>query len=843
MNRASRAKQTAQACETGSSSPAPALSYASPGTVQIDWTPLFATPAEAPLTRFLTGVFQHKSVDAVDLDPAKGRAQILFQGRNGNVQAALPQVARALAQANVDPGSESTPLRTFAAWAASGKHCRITRYGHRYSTWEILHALPGRVRLYNPLIRRRRDLCRVIEQELMATLGVDRFTTTQLRGTVLIHFNPRHLKTEDLIRLLDGVLLTLDQEASDTPDPDFAICTTSLAVAAASQFAVPALYPVGTALFLYASLPSYQGAWDLLVKERRLGVDILDAVVISLCLASGEIFAGALMSWCLGLGRKLLKKTQDDSRHMLLDIFGKQPRVVCVLRDAVETEIPLEELSRQDTVVVKTGEVVPVDGIIREGFGMLDQHALTGEATPAEKGVGERVFASTVMLAGQVHLAVEKTGGETTAAQITRILNDTLDYKLLALSRGETLADRAVAPTLALGSLAAASIGMNGAMAVVNCDLGTGIRIAAPLALLASLNLCARQGILVKEGRALETLPRVDTILFDKTGTLTRERPEVGKVFTWNGLDEGRIVQYAAAAEHKFTHPIALAVQEKFRQMGLAMPPTDASRYHVGYGITVSVDGRPVRVGSRRFLEREGIAIPPAAQGELERIHTGGHSFILVAVDETLAGALELQASQRPEVQEIIEGLRARGIAHMAILSGDHEEPTRRLADTLGMDRYFAGVLPQDKARYVELLQSEGRTVCFIGDGINDSIALKQADVSISLRGASTVAVDMAQIVFMQEGLRGLCSLFDIARGLERNVNRSWKLILVPNSLCILGVFTLGFGLWHSVVFNEVSILLSFLNGVLPFRKVADLQADRELEMELVLANGNGKAL
>ena len=211
---------------------------------------------------------------------------------------------------------------------------------------------------------------------------------------------------------------------------------------------------------------------------------------------------------------------------------------------------------------------------------------------------------------------------------------------------------------------------------------------------------------------------------------------------------------------------------------------------------------------------------------------------------DVLAGPLvsrELVAEPADErrlaAEEVVAGLRARGVSHLAVISGDHEEPTRRLAQKLGMDRHFAEVLPQDKGRYVELLQKEGRTVCFVGDGINDSIALKKANVSISLRGASTLATDTAQIVFMEESLAKICALKDFSVGLETNVRRSWNLILVPNSICIAGVFLFGFNIWHSVVFNNASALMALANGLRPLRQVARAREARELELRTAFAS------
>jgi cation transport ATPase len=377
-------------------------------------------------------------------------------------------------------------------------------------------------------------------------------------------------------------------------------------------------------------------------------------------------------------------------------------------------------------------------------------------------------------------------------------------------------------------------------VAVVNSDLGTGIRMAAPLAMLSTLALCAQKGVLVKDGRALDLLCEVDTVLFDKTGTLTRERPEVGRVIAANGYHPLQILRFAAAAERRFHHPIALAIRQKASEQRLRLPPADATQYKVGYGITVGIpDGangvHRVRVGSRRFMEMEGVPLPREVQDTLDEVHREGHTMVMVAVDDALGGALELRASVRPEVRGIVRGLRERGIKHIAIISGDHEVPTRRLAEELGMDRYFAQVLPADKADYVEKLQREGRKVCFVGDGINDAIALKKANVSISLRGATSIATDTAHVVFMEQSLGKLCELCDIARDLERNVRNSWLMILGPNIACIAGVFTLGFGIGASVVTNNIAALAALANGLLPMRRVAELEAERRhiLEIEL----------
>ena len=810
------------------------------GTIRIESARLFADPDGALCRRFVGRAFRAAEIDsAVIAGTATAEAVIpaidlQFDATQHSACQVLENVAAMIeAVPSCDPGVEVPSAAT-----ARDRHgaVRYHRFGGQITGWRVVSERVGAIKLENPVLYRKAVLCEAIERELMSVLGIDRYETSARDCRAKIEYDPRQLCPAQIIEILDDALANAEHpEELDRLDLDLAICTASLPVAAIAQFAMPALLPVSAALFAYSAIPSFRGAYDVLVKERRLGVDVLDTIVVMGCLATQQVFPGAILAWCLSVGRYLVRRTEDNSKKLLLGAFGKQPRHVWLVKDGAEIEMPLDRLDKGDVVAVHTGEMVPVDGIVVEGLAMIDQHALTGEAIPAEKGVGDRVFASTVMVAGKIHVAVEKSGSETATAKIAQILNDSAGYKLALQHKGERLADKAVIPTLCLGGLAFATLGPPGAVAVINSDLGTGIRMAAPLAMLSTLALCAQRGVLVKDGRALDLLCEVDTVLFDKTGTLTRERPEVGRVIAANGFRPLQILRLAAAAERRFHHPVALAILQKAAEEGLRLPPTDATQYRVGYGITVGLEGRRVRIGSRRFMELEGIGLTREVEAALDEAHREGHTMVMLAVDDELGGALELRASIRPEVRGIVRGLRERGIKHIAIISGDHEAPTRKLADELGMDRYFAQVLPADKAEYVEKLQREGRKVCFVGDGINDAIALKKANVSISLRGATSIATDTANVVFMEQSLGKLCELRDIARDLDRNVRNSWLMILGPNIACIAGVFTLGFGIGASVVTNNIAALAALANGLLPMRKVAQLEAERRhlLEMQL----------
>ncbi|QFY43365.1 heavy metal translocating P-type ATPase [Candidatus Methylospira mobilis] len=819
------------------------LSVSTPaeGVIRIDNAAPFTDEGHGHhVERFLQKVFTRQEISSAIIHTGNNaRVDLHFDAKHFTVKQTLALLAEVLA-ANGSPSTDAASAlpRVAPLETAKDRHgvLHFHRYGRFVSGFQIISERVGFLKVKNPVLYRKSALCEAVERELMSVLGVERYKTHAMNCTVQIDYDPRRLTRNQIIDILDCALSNAEHQAElDKLDLDLIVCGGSLVVAGVAQFAVPALLPVSAVVFAYTTLPSFQGAYEVLFKERRLGVDLLDAVVVVGCLATMQVLPGAVLALCLSFGRMLVKKTEDNSKKLLLSAFGKHPRFVWLYKDGVETEVSLDKLEQGDTVVVHTGDMVPVDGHIVEGMAMIDQHALTGESTPAEKGAGDRVFASTIMVAGKIYVSVEKAGSETASAKISQILNDTAGYKLSSQNAGERMADQAVAPTLALGALALAAMGPAGGVAVLNSDMGTGIRMAAPLAMLSTLALCAQKGILVKDGRALELMNKVDTVLFDKTGTLTRERPEVGRIITSNGFAENEILMYAATAEQKFHHPIALAIVHKAEELGIELAKTDETQYKVGYGISVGINGRTIRVGSRRFMEMEGIAITPEVEAALDAAHVDGNTLVMVGVDDHLGGALELQAAVRPEVKDIIRGLRERGIKHLAIISGDHEAPTKKLAEELGMDRYFAQVLPADKADYVEKLQKEGRTVCFIGDGINDSIALKQANVSISLRGATSIATDTAHIVFMEQGLGKLCELRDIARSLSDNVRNSWIMILLPNLACVAGVFTLGFGIGVSVLTNNVAALGALANGVRPMRKVAQLEAERRHRLELEL--------
>ena len=332
------------------------------------------------------------------------------------------------------------------------------------------------------------------------------------------------------------------------------------------------------------------------------------------------------------------------------------------------------------------------------------------------------------------------------------------------------------------------------------------------------MRITSEQGILVKDGRALELLSQIDTVVFDKTGTLTEEVPSIGRIHCEDGQDENELLMLVAASEQKQSHPLALAIVREAKQRALEILPLNEAIYEVGYGLKAEVAQQMVYVGSHRFMSLENIAVPLRYQEIEDKCHANGHSLLYVALNHQFVGVIEIVPTIRPESAALIQDLHARQIKTV-IISGDHQKPTQYIADTLGIDRYFAEVLPQDKARLVEALQNEGRSVCFIGDGINDSIALKTANVGISMSGASTIATDTAGIVLMDGTLQQLIPLLKIAHQLDKNLTVSTAATIIPGLICIGGVFFFHLGLVGSIMIFNAGMLASVGNAFLPLAK------------------------
>jgi Cu2+-exporting ATPase len=699
---------------------------------------------------------------------------------------------------------------------------------HRMNRWHVHSETPGRIRAANRVLAEWDGVRSRVEAELLGINGIISFDVNLVTARVLVRFDSHRLSGQGVLEALARATGNLDStDVVSLPRADRAPSGASLQLYASTLNAafvvgtigVPVLLPYRiAATALVAAHLVYSGLRSIFV-EHRLRVDVLDALVISMLLVLKVPVASALMGWVVDFCNVLLESTANMSRKLLTNLFGAQVARAWVLIDGVEVEMSIDDVAPGALIVVRAGEQVPVDGTITEGEALVDQHVLTGEFAPVERGPEERVFAMTIVLAGRIIVRAEQIGHSTQAAKIVEYINGALEHKVRAQIETERFADRMVAPTLFLGAVGGLRSRVTAA-AIINADYGTGVRIAGPLALLASLARAANRGIVIKDGAVLERLTEVTAVVFDKTGTLTEDTPIVARVVsTDDKFSPDELLAIVAAAERRFAHPIARAIVAHAAERGLELPDVSDRTHRIGAGVAVRIGRRQIRIGSRRFIEQEGVRVGEDLEPHVRRIQKLGRTAIYVAAGKRVIGLIEIKASERPEAQRVVSRLHERNI-EVHLLSGDHKVATRTLAELLGIERYAAEVLPQHKADYVRALQQKGHVVAMVGDGINDSVALAVADVSISLRGAANIAMDVANVVLMSGDLGRLDELWTVAEALESNINRSVRMVLWSNTAVIIGALGGVIGLASSIVLNNGVNLLATLNGFLPYYSV-----------------------
>ncbi len=644
---------------------------------------------------------------------------------------------------------------------------------------------------------------------------------------------------------VDALLFTDRQQLQDAMDPvsqqaheqqlkksrrQMQLSLGAVGVASLASF-YPLLTPVAVLAVLYLMRETFKLVWKDFKNGRYLSLYLIGAIVTLGLIATGHLVLAIFVGLMEGFFARIINNLEDNSQGRLVNVFSSHPEQVWVVQSGVELQVAFHDLQVGDQVRVNAGEVMPVDGRIVEGFGQVDQHILTGESQPVDKEVGDEVFASTLLLSGRLTVEVMTAGEDTVAAKISQLLNETQSYKDTVILRGRKIADNFIPVKLGIAALTVPLLGPSAGLAVMFADLGGGLGISGSMSVMTYLQILARQQILIKDGRVFEALRAVDTVVFDKTGTLTQEQPTLGNIHAVDGFTEREVLRLAAAAEYRQPHPVARAILARAEAEHLDLPAVEETSYEVGYGIKVGVEGQIVRVGSARFLQREGIALPDSIAAIRQHAEADSHSLIYVAVDDQLAGLLEMEPTIRPEACEMIQVLKQRGM-DVYIISGDHEAPTRNMAKKLGVEHYFAETLPENKADLVKQLRDEGRFVCFVGDGINDAIALKAAQVSVSLKGASTAATDTAQIIFMDGTLKNLLPLFELVDEFEDTMRRNKVVAFAPGIMTIGGVFFLHFGVLTSMLILYSSILGELVNIFWPLAKHQEALPELPLEDE-----------
>ncbi|MEL6722555.1 MAG: heavy metal translocating P-type ATPase [Pseudomonadota bacterium] len=620
---------------------------------------------------------------------------------------------------------------------------------------------------------------------LLANLGI---LTSVCCGT---HWLNRHKVVPAITKEVDPDI------AASREDAHQAKIGAASMLLASGGWLYPPLGLISVGVISYNIYPILRDALNQWQDSQHTTNESYASLVTLLMLGSGNYFAAGMQNMLYHLSNHYAHKSRKNATQWITDAYNSAPGQVWRLdADNQEHQIPLTQVQAGNLIVVNTGETIPVDGRIETGMALVDQQALTGEADPAEKTVGDNALAATLVIRGRLVIRAAHSGEDNRIQQLNTLLQQTRDYKTALQLRGEHWADQAVLPAFTISALSMPALGVSPALSILYSAPLNSVRAMLSVQTAAHLQSITQQGALIKDGRVLESLPQIDTLLFDKTGTLTETLPEVANITCCGDQTADQLLSLAAAAEQRLEHPIAQAIVTKAQQQNLTLLPVSDSQYDLGLGVSVQINQQHVQVGSLRFIlqaiQCTEAELPDTIRQAMQA--ATGHTLILVAVDGTLQGMLELRPRLRPEIPGLIARLRQRGFAHIAVISGDQQAPTQRLADSLGLDAAYGDVLPQDKAALVQQHQAQGKNVCFIGDGLNDAIAMKQANVSISLNSATPIASETAQIVLTQDNLAPISDLFPLAEQLQHRLNNSlifWTGFGIANAL---SVPLLGFG-------------------------------------------------
>jgi len=668
--------------------------------------------------------------------------------------------------------------------------------------WRVAHSVRGslRVRYHTAWLKPRQD---AVVSTLRSVPGVRTVNGSGVTGSVRIEYDPFRLAESalvDVLRELDSRLDTSAPDMSAPPEPPGGLDASSMPlVRLAGATTVLALtvtelvsWPLLTALVLIADAPAVIRAGAALARGSLNG-EVLEASTLAVLAARRNFPAAALLTWLRALGDWVVSRSVVTTRRSLRDLVVPADETAVRVEGDARVTVPATALRPGDVVVVRGPQRLPIDGTILRGEALVNQQTMTGEALPVERAAEDTVFAGTTVEHGELEIRVDRAGLDTAVGRIVAVIETAAAEKSEIQIYAERLAHRDVRRTLALGGLGAAlSRSVEAGVAILVADYGMAARVGIPTAIVTSMKRASREGILMKGPRALEALARVNTVVFDKTGTLTSGTPRIVRVVTYrNGPSEDELLRLAAAAERGFRHPVARAVAAAAAARRLDVPAVTKTRFSTGFGLDVEIAGRRVLVGSRRFMEAERVALT-AAQGDEASAHAVGAAPTFVAIDGRLAGALILQDSLRAEARDAVLALRAREMRNVIMLSGDHPEPTRVIAESLGVRHYYAEMLPQDKAALIRSLKAEGRVVAMVGDGANDALALNEADVGMAVPGGAELAVEAADVVILRGGLDRVVRAIDLSREAIVAIRRTLGVAARAN-LGVVGLASLGF--------------------------------------------------
>ena len=548
------------------------------------------------------------------------------------------------------------------------------------------------------------------------------------------------------------------------------------------------------------------------LMHGKIEVPVLDATAISVSVFRRDYATAGSVMFLLGIGEIIEEWTHKKSVGDLARSMSLNINKVWLKRNEQEILVKSSDIEPGDHVVIRMGNVIPFDGEVVTGEGMVNQASLTGESLPVRRSVGQSVFAGTVLEEGEIEVLVKAVSGSTRFEKIVTMIEDSEKLKSSVEGKAEHLADRLVPYTLlGTGAVWLLTRNITKTLSVLMVDFSCALKLAMPITVLSAIREAGENNITVKGGKFLEAVADADTIVFDKTGTLTKATPTVKEIVPFSDYSENDLLRIAACLEEHFPHSMAKAVVDAAKERHLSHEEMHSKvEYVVAHGISSSIDNRKVLIGSSHFIfEDEGCTIPSEYQERYDSLKPE-YSHLYLAIEKQLVAVICIEDPLREEAVEMVRDLKKAGIRKVVMMTGDSERTAAAIAKRVGVDEYYAEVLPEDKANFVEKEKSEGRKVIMIGDGINDSPALSAADAGIAISDGAEIAREIADITIAADDLREVVTLKLLANAMMKRIHMNYRNIVGINSgLILLGVTGIVQPTVSALLHNASTLMIS----------------------------------
>lgn len=711
----------------------------------------------------------------------------------------------------------------------------------RVVEYEVMHDVPGRVRVRIPRLAHDTRFAQRLADGIMALPGVHEARVNPASRSLVVRYR-QHLpgsraQPAMVSQVIESIRDAARVEAVKNLAPEGALAGMRAGqVDVVGRLALPALsLGVSLGMLAGASLPAWLAGGVVLLAarpifgraaegmrtEKRLTVEFLDATTITLMVLQASFLPPAIITSVIEGSEVLREMTARRSRQASLDLMLSLERQTTVERAGSQVKRSWDQIEPDDVLLLYAGDQIPVDGLVLDGRALVDQHRVTGDALPVVRTAGDRVQATTLLIEGHLRVLAQQTGSSTLVGQTLAAVQAVPPTDTRVSNLARKVGNWAVVPTLMVGGAVFASSGsLARTTGIVNLDLGTGMRVSAPIVILNAQTQAARRGILIRSGRAIEMLAAIDTVLFDKTATLTGGRAAVVHIQPHHKeIPVREVLALAASAEQAMNHPLGQAIVRHARAHHAILQPCASWEYVPGVGVVAEIDGQVVRVGSGQLMAEAGIDVAHfSTNGHSQRLAAASQVF--VSRSDELLGAIYCSDTLRPESGAVVAQLAAMGMP-TGMVSGDSRVVAEHMASSLGMtaERIHAGLLPAQKVEVVQTLQASGHQVAVVGDGVNDVAAMAHADVSLALASASDLARETADVVLVSDDLRDLLVAIEIARHTMNLMEQNKLLVVVPNIAGIAyGALTV-MNPMTAMLLNNGTALAATLNGLRPFRR------------------------